>query len=344
MTTQMPQSEQIMKRVPKDPEHEYGATDVNAIPTNEPCIVVFGGERTVSRKDANYYASIFNRLFAAYDIADIGIYSAYYPFTDTNRSSGRSKMFRLAQNILKKRQEFTISADNKYVHDLYNQVIFPRIVDKNNKRFPDDVTMNNIHRVMIFTHCHGAAVVRAFQELMMDDMVKYGYDKRVIPQIMKQLLVVQHAPTAPIHNSMFNTVSFMSASDTLMNFHNVFSKYASEHGEDMMPSYFSAGNFFAAYLFTYQMIAEHQIVGLVPDSEQDQLTPDGAMIMAAERNAIINGAKSMRSNSTAPLSAKQLIAPISASDKIKPDFDELKQNGEWFMAIMRHDLQSQRSK
>ncbi len=328
-------SKQILKRVPKNAVNEFGITEVSTIPTDKPCIVAIGGELTVSRKDANYYASMLERLFSAYDVKGVDIYSACYQYKDTDRKQERAQLFRTAQSRIK---NIDITKA-KYVRDLYQHVIFPRIVAPNKKRFSDAEAMQNMRQIMLFTHCHGAAVTRAFQEMMLSDMRKYGYDEKVIPQIMHGLLIIQHAPVAPIKNSMFNTVSFMSATDTYMNFHDNFSKYVSEHSEDMAPSYFRFGNLFITYEITYQLIGEHQVIGLVPTENQDMLTPDGAVIMAAERNAIINGANALTSSKKTLLTPRTLIAPVSETDTVKPVFEELKRNGDFFLYVMRIDLQ-----
>ena len=338
MTDNNAPQQKIVRRVPRTPNNQYGVVDATTIPIDKPCIIAIGGERTVSRKDANFYASLLNQLLGYYNIDDVAIYSAYYPSDKTNRSAERNQIFRNAQTRIKRHNNATPLSENEHICDLYQQIIKPRIISKNNERFSNAEAIHNLHRVMIFTHCHGAAVVRVFMDMMRSDMEKYKYDKQIIPQIMQQLLVVQHAPTAPLHNSLFNTISFMSATDTLMDFHNQFSTYVSEHGEDMVPSYFSAGNFFAAYTFTKNMVDEHQIIGLVPGQPQDQLSPDGAIIMAAERNAIINGVKSIKTTNADVLSAQQLIAPVSPNDTIKPDFRELQHNGDVFMSVMQRDL------
>lgn len=331
-------SAHISLRVNKDENNPHGITDTNIIPIDVPCIIAIGGERTISRRDANYYASILNRLFLASKIDDIGIYSAYYQYDDTNRNAERATLFRAAQSRIKKFD--TPGTESKYINDLYSSIIKPRI-SNNERRFSDIDVIKNMRRVVLFTHCHGAAVVRMFQNLMLSEMQKLGYSKQTITHAMKSLLVIQHAPVAPLFRNMFNTVSFMSASDSRMYFHNDFSKYAMNHAEDMAPSYFELGNFFAVYAFTYQMIDEHQIVGLVPNEDQEKLTPYGKIIMTAERNAIINGVRAMQRGTPMP-DIRKLIASTSQKDEIKPDFDELRTNGDFFMRIMQNDLKLER--
>ena len=333
-------SAHISLRVNKDENNPHGITDTNVIPIDVPCIIAIGGERTISRRDANYYASMLNRLFSSYNINDVGIYSAYYQYDDTNRNTERVALFRAAQSRIKSTGNALQPQESKYIADLYFSIITPRIKNRFH-RFSDTDVIKNMRNVIIFTHCHGAAVVRMFQSLMLSEMQNLGYNPQTITRAMKSLLVIQHAPAAPLFRNMFNTVSFMSASDSRMYFHNDFSKYALGHAEDMAPSYFQPGNFFAAYAFTYQMIDEHQITGLVPTENQDMLTPYGKIIMSAERNAIINGVRAMQRGKPMP-DIRKLIASTSPNDEIKPDFDELKTNGDFFMRIMQNDLKLER--
>lgn len=334
---------QIVKRVLKDAEHKHGIVDAKTIPIDAPCIVAIGGGKTVSRRHANYYASLLNKLLGAYNITNVGIYSAYKSYIEPDRKGTRAKLFKIAQSLVP--QHFDITPDTEYIRDLYRHIILPRIVDDNDNRFADDVAAQNLGRVMIVTHCHGAAIVRAFQEMMPADMQKYGYDPRSIVKIMKHLLVIQHAPLAPLHRARFNILSFVSAGDPYVytNFDNAFTNYVATNSGDMLPSYFADGNFLTASAFTTKnMTAEHDIMWLLPTAN-DYLTPDGEIIITAERNAIVNGAKSLGNAEHTPLSAADLIAPISTHDKIKPDFDMLAQNGAAFMSLMRYDLHTERS-
>ncbi len=332
----------IIRRIAKSDTCVYGAVAATNIPTNKTRIVIFGGERTQSVKDANYYASMISRLVAFYGLRDVDIYSAYYDFNTTNRNTERANVFKNARSKILNKNNALFDINDNYIQDLYGYVIRPCIVDKNDNKLPDLEALQNIRNLIIFTHSHGSVPAYAFQDIMVVDMRKHGYDNRVIANIMKNLLVVQHAPVSPLEKNKFNTISFMSANDTKMNFHNKFSQYVYEHNEDLLPSYFSLGNFFAVYGFTYQLIDEHQITGLVPNKNQDMLTPDGAIIMAAERNAIINGV--IASQRGAPIPAiRDLITSAMPTDIVRPDFETLKQNGEFFMKIMQHDMQAEKS-
>ena len=344
---QTPQYEthgKIIRRVPKTKANIYGAIPVTDIPVDEPCIVAIGGELTTMIKDANYYASLLEKLVTFYNIKNFNIYAVYYDFGrqyDVRKTERENAFIAARSKILNKNSEIT-PVNTKYIDDLYDVIIRPRIVDKNGEKLSDNAALQNMRNLIIYTHCHGSVPVRAFQDTMSKQLRELRYSARATYNIMKNLLVIQHAPVSPLEKSKFNTVSFMSANDTAMNFHNKFSEYVAEHDEDLLPSYFPLGNFFVTHAFTHQYIAEHQITGLVPDKYQDMLTPDGAIIMAAERNAIVNGVLSAQRGAPIP-GIRDLIASVSTKDVVKPDFDTLAQNGEFFMHIMRKDLRLDRS-
>ena len=305
-------------------------------------MIIFGGGKTSKIKIANGYASMFERLVKFYKLDNVHIYSADYDSISDDRKQERKIAFIAARSRVLNKDVSIQPVDDQYIHDLYNIVIRPRIIDKNGKKYPDDIALHNVRNAIIFAHCHGPVPVRAFQDIMAPDMKSVGYSQPKIREIMKNLLVIQHAPMSPLEKSRFNTVSFMSANDPWMNFYNKFSEYVSQHDEELSASYFPLGNFFATNGFTHNYRNEHSVVGLVPTEEQDKLTPDGAIIMAAERNAIVNGIRAAKAGAAMP-NIRDLIAPASSQDIVKPDFDILVQNGETFMAIMRYDMRTERS-
>ena len=354
----------IAHRVPKTDTCIYGIEPTTNIPKDKPCIVAFGGEGTHSIKQANYYASLLEKWIDYCAITGVEIYSVYYYETETscnpdaitktpkgasadsvmsenvkcsNRNQERANAFTQARSKILNPRATIYDVDTNYVHELYDAIIRPRISDDNGNKLPDDIALQNIRNIIFFTHSHGSTPVRTFQDIMFSDMHKLGYKPDAITNIMKNLLVVQHAPISPLEKSRFNTVSFMSANDTDLDFHNKFSEYVSEHNADIAPSYFELGNFFVAHSFTHDYLLEHQIVDLLPGTAQNILTPDGAIIMAAERNAVINGVRAVLKGKPIP-DVKHLVSPVSKSDTIRPNFDILAKNGEFFMGVMQKDL------
>ncbi|MBP5707945.1 MAG: hypothetical protein J6W79_03040 [Alphaproteobacteria bacterium] len=359
----------IAHRVPKTDTCIYGIEPISNVPTNVPCIIAFGGEGTHSLKEANYYASLLKNWMGYCAITDVEIYSAYYYETETsynpdaitktpngntadsvavenvkcsNRNQERANAFTNARSKILNPGATIYDVDTNYVHELYDAIIRPRIADDNGDKLHDDVALQNARNVIFFTHCHGSVTVRTFQDIMLSDMRKLGYAPAIITKIMKSILVIQHAPVSPLEKSRFNTLSFMSATDTNMDFHNKFSEYVIEHNADISPSYFELGNFFVVHNFTYDYIFEHQIVDLLPGITQNILTPDGAIIMAAERNAVINGVRAVLNGKPMP-DVRHLVSPVSKSDTVRPNFDMLAKNGEFFMQIMKKDLRKSSS-
>ncbi len=333
----------ILQRVAKTDTNIHGIRKAETVPARKLSLVIFGGERTVKNKDANWYMSMFERLLHFYNIHDVNIYSAVYDFESTNRKPERTNAFIAAGHKIARMYGATTPIDTQYIDDLYRTVVRPRFINKNNEILSEIDAINNVRQLIIFDHCHGATPVRAFQDIMASDMEKSGYTPSTIRKIMKNLLVIQHAPVAPLEKSRFNTVSFMSANDTLMNFYNKISEYIADNNADVLPSYISLGNFFVTHAFTYQYLDEHSIIGLVPNEIYGMLTPDGEIIMAAERNAIINGIRAAQQGAPMP-TIRELIAPASDKDAIKPDFDTLMQNGESLMNMMRYDMAQEKSK
>ena len=362
----------IAHRVPKTDTCIYGIEPVSDIPVDKPSVVAFGGENTHTLRFANYYASLLKRLIDFYGISGIEIYSAYYYeeemshninaltknpekpvnvqdikyakeiFNCTNRPLERANIFTRARSKLLAKNATLYDVDTNYIRELYDIIIRPRIADKNGEKLPDAIALRNIRNVIFFTHSHGSAPAYTFQNIMQQDMKSLGYDAPTIRHIMKNILVIQHAPMVPLEKSKFNTISFMSANDTDLDFRNKFSEYVTEHNADLAPSYFPIGNFFVSHGFTYNYLAEHQIVGLVPSVDQDMLTPDGAIIMAAERNTIVNAINAMKNDKPIP-SVSKLIAPINTEDSVKPNFNTLAKNGEFFMRVMTNDLRKKKS-
>lgn len=353
----------IAHRVPKTDTCIYGIEPTENVPTNIPCIIALGGEGTYSIKEANYYASTLKKWLDYCAITGVEIYSVYYYETQksytpdgitktpdltpdpvvyenikcSNRNMERANAFTRARSKIMNPNAKTFDVDTNYVNELYDAIIRPRIADKTGNKLPDDTALQNARNVIFFTHCHGSVPVRTFQDMMFADMRKLGYNTALITKVMKNILVIQHAPVTPLEKSKFNTISFMSANDTNMDFHNKFSEYVIEHNADIAPSYFELGNLFVVHNFTYDYVLEHQIIDLLPGIAQNILTPDGVIIMAAERNAVINGARAVLQGKPIP-DVKHLISPVSNSDSVRPNFDTLAKNGKFFMQIMNKDL------
>ena len=292
-----PSNAHIIKSVPKTPENEYGVISVDAIDPTRPLIVVFGGELTGIPRYANHYIKQMKSVLRNAGISDVDIYSIYYDFGSRDTESERVQLFRAAGHKIRNLSRNIKEIDSNiahmsetepvpnYIKVLGNILLNPILVSgANGTRVPAEIAAKRASNVRFYAHSHGAAAITILGNYMADMMKKMGYNPKEIKQIQKNIVVIQHGPITPLEHPRFTTLSFASASDTKMNLHNKFSDYASENSFDLYPSYFSHGgaNLFATGEISTKLAKEHDNDGL---TNPENLTEDGQIIMAAQRNA-----------------------------------------------------------
>lgn len=343
----IPSSAGVIKAVARTDENIYGTQEVDKITPGVPAIVIMGGELTYIPRFANYYIKQMKQVLAENNVSGTDIYSVFYEFGSRDAELERVQMFRVARHRLRNLRRNPDVAASKtqhmleteptanYIKRLYEIIIHPILVLDTNGVQPDiAATLRNASKLRFYCHSHGAAVVRMLGDMMRDEMAKMGFGALDIKRIQKNIVVIQHSPMVPLEYPRFTTLSFVSASDTKMNFHNTFSEYALENNMNILPSYFPQAG---AHLFaTGQMYTkrgkEHDFVGLLRDGDA-ALTDDGRVIFAAERNAITNAVKSVIADVQTP-SVRELVN--GGPDAV--DFDDLVRNGEWFYKLMMMEL------
>jgi hypothetical protein len=292
----------FIKRVPKTLDNIYGIKVVNSVPITQPALFILGGNKTESEKNANNYILRISALLRENNIDNVNIYSVLYQFNSRDTYFDELNVFNRAKRKLcdldKNLDNITIKTYEKepeplFIKKLYNLLIKPRIIDKNNKKFDIEQSIINIRKLQFFTHCYGSAVLKYLENFMRDNMLIIGYSDAEIQEIQKNLLVIAHTPMAPLEDSRFTTLSFVSAQDEVLDHRNLFCDYTRKSNQNMKPSFFSGnnGNVFMVKKSKTDEDAEHFTSG-IPKSEENLLTDDGKIIFAAERNAIINGIKS----------------------------------------------------
>ena len=220
---------------------------------------------------------------------------------------------------------------------LFNVLLLPRITDDAGRKISLIESKKRIRKIKFYAHCHGATTIFQLGNLMHEKMINLGYSLKEINEIEKNLLVIQHSPIAPLDRMNFNTLSFASADDTMMNQYDQFSEYIYENSADIIPSFFGApyGNICMAGRLRVQEFQEHSDKGLLKaDSTDDILTPEGQIIFAAERNALLNAAKHSIKGGPIP-SINKIISGNGVN------FKYLKANGDTIIKIMQKDLQIQ---
>lgn len=352
MTAYKPSNANLIHRVPKSDTAPYGIVQTITVPTDVPVLVAFGGELTYADQFANSYASMLNTLMTENKITGVEIYSVVYEFGSRDAALERAELFRAAGRKISVPEHPTARAtyerqlrdikENEpvpnYVKKLFDILLRPRISDDAGHRLPMAESMARTGRIKFYAHCHGAAAIYQMGEMMHAEMLRLGYTPDEITRVQKNLLVVQHGPLGPLNKQRFTTLSFGSAEDTMMQNHkNQFAKWIYDNSPDIVPSFFGEpnGNVFVAGHLKVASFQEHDHKGLLKsDEEMWPLTDDGKIIFAAERNALINGARhSIRGG---PMPG---IAELVNGDGV--NFEELRQNGNYIFNLMMSDLHLQ---
>lgn len=330
-----PSDAHVIKSVPYSDDAPYGVIEINQIVPNRPAIVIFGGELTDCAKHANHYIKQMQQILTEAKLSDIDIYSVYYDFGSRNSELERLNLFRQAGRKLKTRavdaecieHMQTTEPMPKYIEKLYDVLCKP-ILTQN--------ALNNASKLRFYAHSHGGAAIFMLGKYMAKKMQEIGYSATDIDTIQKNIVAIQHGPITPLENPHFTTLSFASASDTRMDMHNIFSRYMYYNAENLYPSYFNqcGTHLFVGGQLKNNFRGEHDNTGML-ESEKELLTSDGAVVLAAERNAIVNSLKAAKNNCPSPSIAK-LISGKGVS------FKDLKSNGEWMYQTMLSDIKNQR--
>ena len=214
---------EIGKRTDKTEDNPYGYVKVDSIPKDEVCVLYIGGGGTTTDKAANGYAKIIKNEILDEISAEIPVYSVKYSFDGHNRSLARqianikhrTEVLRSNADIEKTLSKATDEEYNpKYVDELFEKVILPRITLRNGKgKLSVDEACKRIRKLNIVAHCHGAYTTLKLEEKMQAAMKELGYSERDRKKIQSQLLVIAQAPACPLGISKSEFISFKSVYD-----------------------------------------------------------------------------------------------------------------------------------
>lgn len=341
MTKYLPSNMGIIKRTNKSASNPFGIKHIDSIPTDKTIIIAIGGEGTNSEKDANWYASKIEQLFQEEHIKDVDIYSIFYEFKSRNAFLDRINLFRKAGRRIRlaveRENQLQYIVENEptpeFIKQFYNILILPRVA-RDGKRIETSQAESNLSNITVLAHCHGAATMLYLEKYMTDQMLSLGYKKTEIKSIQHNLLVVSHSPIAPLGRSNFTKLSFASAEDSSLEYHNLFHEYMVNNSFDIEPSYFPdiQGNLFVTGRLKESMMGEHNMVGLLKsDDKPGYLTNDGRILFTAERNAVTNGVKRHQMPSV-----QQLVSGNGIN------FDRMSNNGKIILKDMVNYARTQR--
>jgi acylphosphatase len=233
----------------------------------------------------------------------------------------------------------------RYIKKIFDTAFLPRISDTDGKRISTEEAMQNIRKLNIVAHCHGAYTFLKLEEMMTAKMKELGYTKQEQQQIQKQLLCVAHAPYCPLGISKSTLISFCSAQDDEVSHHNNFQTEIvnlNKQGE-MTLSYFPErqGNVFICSSLG-DGVEEHNFIGY--DINQKGLSNEGKAILALSGKAIVNGVRGSIKNE--PLADIETLI-CGQDDKCKKIFNKIKENGKaiynkiLYNSIQRHKVAQQ---
>ena len=297
-------------RVEKSEEYPNGWKHVDAVPSDEVCVLYLGGNLTRNDRTANGYAKIIQeQILKDIDAPNIPVYSVAYDFGDLRKELGVleyvsfMKYGRITNKKLKKHYNDTKQkeeiANPQYIDDIYKKFIEPRIFDTENKKKIDSLEASkNIRKLNIVTHCHGSLVALKLEELMQKKMEAVGFSKDDRDAIQKQLLIVNHTPACSLGVSKSTSISFCSLADEEVPLpQNHFKNFVSTTYKKKMESFKSCflsekkGNMFLVgqrFKSTASTTCEHNDVDYAPNSEH---TPEGTALSFFAKNILSNGIK-----------------------------------------------------
>ncbi len=263
-------------------------------------------------------------------------------FGDRNTFLDRVNIFRRAGDrvTLKAANECKLANMNanepipNIVQRAFNLIFKPRLVNATGHRRDINSVVTNMRRICLWAHSHGAAIIRQVSDYMADQMRDMGFSTTEITQIQQNVLVIQHAPITPLHHVRFNTLSFASISDYMMDLNNNMSDWFFTKTKNYPPMYMSvaSGNLIIASNLIIDGGDEHDTCQLRIDPNWDkQLTPNGHVVFDAERNAIVAAAHNTITAGEIPSVAELVSGPTV-------DFEKMRQSGQAVYDHMVNDL------
>lgn len=326
------------ERVEKSPEHPDSWRDVWAIPPNETCVFVLGGNGAVRSKQANGYLSPIDSFLQSQHVPGVKLYAEYHDFGDQKHdpvhafNDATARITFMKQHGRRVKQEDKPTFDDlnpKYVEQIFKSVFLPRI-SQDGKRLNFETACKNIRNITVVAHCHGGYTFLKIEELMQQALKDLGYSNFERLEIQKQLLCIAHAPYCPLGISKSTMVSFVSASDYNMHSFNKFetmlrnlpkiplSWFAGQHG-----NVFIAKKLFTSMYHTDNDSPEHNFYGY--DIIDKELTPSGAMMVRFAGNALKNSLAGAMAGKTIG-TVRELVT--GGDPELEQEFDTAARHGD----------------
>lgn len=214
------------RRVEKSADNEFGLQIVETIDAGELGVLLLGGDGTRSEKALNGYLGDVYRLLKEHGLHEkAAVYGVVYDFGDFMNVgfARRRQMEKYGRNIRIDRELSPETTDPKYVGEIFDKFLLPRIsTDRGRRRLSADEAALRVRRLNIVAHCHGAYTALRLEEMMQEKMKELGYTPAERRQVQKQLLIMAQSPYCPLGQSQSTFVSFASVLDDEVSHYNNF--------------------------------------------------------------------------------------------------------------------------
>lgn len=327
------QRDQLVSRVllgrrgEKNEQNKFGWYKADCIDRTETCVLVLGGDGVRNEKAANGYMGDIYRLLEENGLEDlVKVYGAVYDFGEyMNENDARTQLFREHRRKIElKRPIDPDSVNPAYIRKIFDAVVKPRLTDADGTRIDGDKAADNVRKLTIVAHCHGAYTALKLEQMMQSEAELLGYDAEERRLIQKQMLVLAQSPYCPLGESRSTFISFGSAADYEVNHYNLFEKsLRALNREKPIPlSYFPdrQGNIFLTGSMG-SAYEQHNFWGCHPLPEMSR---EGQALTALSAKILINGLRNALEASPRLPSVEQLAATDAASREL---FDQMTKNG-----------------
>lgn len=183
----------------------------DTIPVDKPCFLAFFGYLTT--KSSLTLRQV--EKYAIFDLNNINMYGNFYnaPFNAPFMTDGRAIL--VANTVIK-------PLFNKYVKNIFDVAVLPRIV-KDGKKLPADIVKENINNLTIFTHSYGSCVAEYIITTIDKTLKHLEYKPEEIASIHKQLVIVTQSPVKVLYNKPATVINFVSLADTTAGYKKILS-------------------------------------------------------------------------------------------------------------------------
>ena len=162
------------RRVEKSADNEFGLQRVETIDAGELGVLLLGGDGTRSEKALNGYLGDVYRLLKEHGLHEkAAVYGVVYDFGDFMNVgfARRRQMEKYGRNIRIDRELSPETTDPKYVGEIFDKFLLPRIsTDRGRRRLSADEAALRVRRLNIVAHCHGAYTALRLEEMMQEKM------------------------------------------------------------------------------------------------------------------------------------------------------------------------------